>query len=143
MTISIVLEKGGQLPVYKTAGASCMDCFARISAMGGVSIPAHSRCLINLGFRIAIPEGYEGVIRPRSGLTMDGVDVAIGTIDSDYRGEVKACMINNSNGDYEIYSGDRICQLKIQPSEKVSLRVVDDLPKTKRGDGGFGSTGLN
>lgn len=144
MNISIFLEKGGKLPEYKTDGASCMDCFARISAVSGIKIPMHSRCLINLGFRIAIPFGYEGIIKPRSGLTSkDCVDVAIGTIDSDYRGEVKACVINNSNGDYEIHPDDRICQLDIQRSERIDWKIVSSLDETERGENGFGSTGLN
>ena len=141
--IEIKLQKGGQLPEYKTSGASCLDCFARVANLDGVNIPDGSRCLINLGFSIALPEGYEAVIRPRSGLTKRGVDVSLGTIDSDYRGEVMACLINNSGGAYTVHSGDRICQMKIQESKRFSWKPVSELPATERGSGGFGSTGIN
>ena len=140
MKIKIKPVEGGKLPVYKTEGAACADCYARLSAPL-ISIPKGKRCLVNLGFAIEVPEGYEAVIRPRSGLSKTGIDVAIGTIDWDYRGEVKACVINNTDGDLDIHNGERICQLKIQKAEQFKFRVVDTLSMTERGEKGFGSTG--
>ena len=98
--------------------------------------------MIPLGFAIELPEGYEAVIRPRSGLMRKGIDELIGTIDSDYRGEVMACLVNNTEGRVKIYNGDRICQMKIQVAEQFSFKVVDRLSETERGEGGFGSTGM-
>jgi dUTP pyrophosphatase len=96
---------------------------------------------IPLGFALELPEDYEAIIRPRSGMTSKGIDVAIGTIDSDYRGEVCACVINNTSQRIKINNGDRICQMKIQKSEKFTLVKKDTLSSTVRGNNGFGSTG--
>lgn len=137
----IKLIDGGKAPEYKTAGAACADCCARIPT-GEITLLAGKRMLVPLGFAIELPEGYEAVIRPRSGLTKKGIDSGIGTIDSDYRGELMVCAINNSGEDYKICNGDRICQIKIQPAEQVSFVPVEELSETKRGDGGFGHTGI-
>ena len=147
--IPIKLVEGGKLPVYKTMGAACCDCYARLNIKQGnevldyVVLFPKERKMIPLGFAIELPEGYEAVIRPRSGLMKNGVDEMIGTIDSDYRGEIMACLVNNSNERIRIYNGDRICQMKIQVAEQFSFVTVDTLSETERGDGGFGSTGIN
>jgi dUTP pyrophosphatase len=133
--------ENGKLPTFESAGAVCADCYARIGTQF-IKIPQHSRCLVNLGFAVAIPEGYEIVIRPRSGLTRIGVDIGIGTIDTDYRGEVKACVINNTCGDYVLNNGDRICQMALRPVQKMKIKVVKKLSATERGEKGFGSTGI-
>lgn len=137
--IPIKLIDGGRMPEKKTGGASCFDCYARMDYEG--CLMPHNRAIIPLGFAIELPECYEAVIRPRSGLTKKGIDETIGTIDSDYRGEVMACLINNSDNDFYILNGDRICQMKIQKSEKFKLVEKKDLTETLRGINGFGSTG--
>ena len=142
MDIKIKVFEGGKLPVYKTKGASCADCYARLEGKDFTVIFPNDRELIPLGFALELPEGYEAVIRPRSGMMSKGIDEAIGTIDSDYRGEVRACIINNTTQRIKIYNGDRICQMKIQESQQFNFKVVDELSETERGVGGFGSTGV-
>lgn len=139
--IKISVVDGGKAPEYKTAGAACADCYARLLTPY-IIIPAGSRCLINLGFRIELPSGFEAVIRPRSGLTKVAVDIGLGTIDCDYRGEVKACVINNTGHDYTVNNLDRICQMYIGPAKQYDFEIVDELSETVRGEGGFGSTGV-
>lgn len=138
--LGIYLFSDGIMPEYKTEGASGLDCHARL-ASDVIKIPKGSRCLVNLGFALELPRGYEGQIRPRSGGTSKGIDIGFGTIDWDFKGELKACVINNSGGDYEIHNGDRICQLVISKVERMSVIKVDELSETERGDKGFGSTG--
>ena len=142
MMIKIVVVDGGKVPQYMTEGAACADCFSRLPT-AYVVIPKDCRCLINLGFKIELPKGYEAVIRPRSGLSKVGLDIATGTIDSDYRGEVKALVINNTGGDYTVNNLDRICQMKIQKAEKHVFEIVNELSDSDRGSNGFGSTGLS
>lgn len=140
MQVKIKLIDGGKIPEYKTKGASCFDCYARLAA-DEIEVPAGKRVLVNLGFCLGLPDEYEAVIRPRSGYSKQSVDIAIGTIDSDYTGEVKACVVNNTGGTLEIKNGERICQMKIQKSERFSFKIVEELEDTERGDGGFGHTG--
>lgn len=140
-SIPIKLFDGGRMPEYKTEGASCADCYARIEK-GFVWIFPGEREMIPLGFALELPEGYEAVIRPRSGMMSKGIDEGIGTIDSDYRGEVYACLINNTPTKVKIENGDRICQMKIQSSEKFHFVSAQSLSDTARGTGGFGSTGI-
>lgn len=140
MDLNIKRIENGNLPVYKREGDACLDCFARL-ASETIKIPMGSRCLVNLGFAIELPPDWEGVIRPRSGLSLEGLDCAIGTIDSNYRGEVKAVLINNSKGDYTIRNGERVCQLAIRLAQEVHLHEVLELSETERGDNGFGSSG--
>ena len=128
------------MPEYKTAGAACADCYARL-VRPFITIPNKATTLINLGFAIELPEGYEAVIRPRSGLSKMGIVVATGTIDADFRGEVKACITNNTGGDFDIKNLERICQMKIQKAERFEFEAVDELSETERGENGFGSTG--
>ena len=138
--VKIKLIDGGKMPEYKTEGAACADCYARLMTPY-ITIPKGARCLVNLGFCMELPKGYEAVIRPRSGLTSKAIDNGIGTIDSDYRGEVKVCVINNTGEDIEIKNLERICQMKIQEAEQFKFVQVNELSETERGDGGFGHTG--
>lgn len=141
MNINIKLVDGGKTPIFKHELDACADCSARISAnTDAIAIPGHTRCLVNLGFAIEIPEGYEGVIRPRSGNSLNGIDIAIGTIDAGYRGEVKACVINNRQDPFIVHNGDRICQLAIRKTEKINFIEVNELSDSERGTDGFGST---
>lgn len=146
--MKIKLMEGGRTPQYKTKGAACCDCYARIephsdnSAVDYVTIFPGERALIPLGFAIELPEGYEAVIRPRSGLMKQGIDECIGTVDCDYRGEVSACLVNNSKERFKVFNGDRICQMKIQQAMQFEFELVDGLSETERGGNGFGSTGI-
>lgn len=142
MDIRIKLISGGKMPEYKTAGSACADCCARLPTEN-ITLLAKKQTTIPLGFAIEIPEGFEAVIRPRSGLaSKDMVYTIEGTIDSDYRGEVKAIVFNNSDEDFVIHNLDRICQMKIQEARQVRFMPVDELSETERGSGGFGHTGL-
>lgn len=137
MAIKVKLIEGGVMPVYKTAGAACADCYARVD----VNIPFGKRALVPLGFCIELPEGYEAEIRPRSGNSKHGVDVCQGTIDEDYRGEVMACVVNNLGEGLAVEKGSRVCQMKIQKAEQFKFVQVEELSETERGEGGFGHTG--
>lgn len=95
MNVKIKIIEGGKMSHYSRDGDACLDCHARIAA-GMINIPAHSRCLVNLGFALELPECYEAVVRPRSGLSKQGIDICVGTVDSNYRGEVKACVVNTT-----------------------------------------------
>lgn len=140
MNVKIVLEENGKLPVFKREGDACLDCYSAED----VTIEYGKRKLVNLGFKIAIPKGFEGQVRPRSGNTSKGVDIGLGTIDSNYRGTVKACVINKDEDKRSliITKGDRICQLAIRKTEDVELEVVTELDDTVRGENGFGSSGV-
>lgn len=143
MNIKIKVIENGKIPVFKRKGDACCDCYARLSDnLDSISIPPNSRCLVNLGFALELPEEYEAIIRPRSGLSSRYIDICIGTIDSNYRGEVKACIVNNSNGYFDVRSGDRICQLAIRKTEDIVFEQVENLSETNRGDNGFGSSGI-
>ena len=130
------------LPEYKTAGASGMDIAAAV--ITPIILKPLGRAAIPTGLKIAIPHGYEAQIRPRSGLALkDGIAVlnAPGTIDSDYRGEIKVIIINLSDKDFTITHGMRIAQMVFAPVTKGTLKVAAELDATERGEGGFGSTG--
>lgn len=141
MNVKIKILDGGKMPEYKRKGDACLDCYARIECKF-VTIPKGTRALIPLGFMLELPADYEAVVRPRSGLTSDYIDVAIGTCDENYRGELMANVINNSGEDFVISNGDRICQLAIREAPKVMFEVVDKLSESNRGDKGFGSSGV-
>lgn len=131
---------GLDLPAYATAGAAGMDI---VSAENIILRPG-SRHAVATGFAVAIPSGYEIQVRPRSGLALKhGVTVpnTPGTIDSDYRGELKVIMINLSDDNFPIQRGDRIAQLVLCPVTQGAWEEVDELDATERGAGGFGSTG--
>ena len=128
------------LPAYATDGAAGMD----VVAAETLTLPPAGRHAVATGFALAIPGGFEIQVRPRSGLALKhGITVpnTPGTIDSDYRGEVKIILINLSSEPFEIARGDRIAQLVLAPVTRAQWNEVDDLDATRRGEGGFGSTG--
>ncbi len=131
-----------QLPSYKSSGASGMDLMACIKSP--VTIRPKTSCLIPTGLSIAFSENYEIQIRPRSGLAAKN-NISVlntpGTIDSDYRGELKVIIYNHGKYDFLINNGDRIAQMILMPVVKMELEETRDLPETIRGKGGFGSTG--
>ncbi|MGD9657414.1 MAG: dUTP diphosphatase [Methylocystis sp.] len=136
---------GLPLPAYASEGAAGIDLYAALAPGQKLVLEPGARDLIPTGLSIALPPGYEGQVRPRSGLAAaHGVTVlnAPGTIDSDYRGEIKAILINLGAQAFEIVRGMRIAQLVIAPAPQATLVEVDDLDSTERGAGGFGSTGL-
>lgn len=134
-----ILDKNGKLPEYKTAMASGMDLY---SAQTAIILP-HEIRIIKTGIAIEVPKGYEGQIRPRSGLAVKGITVmnSPGTIDADYRGEVMVILINHSNVIFDIGIGDRIAQLVIAKVCQMKPIGVSELSESARGTGGFGSTG--
>jgi dUTP pyrophosphatase len=130
------------LPGYATSGSSGMDLRATVESE--VAIKPRERALIPCGFQIEIPQGFEAQVRPRSGLAIkQGVTVlnSPGTIDSDYRGEVKVILINFGQEEFVVKRGDRIAQMIIAPVTHVQLKEVETLTETSRGEGGFGHTG--
>ena len=133
-----------ELPSYATAGAAGMDL--RCAVDGVSTLEPGQRQLIPTGLALAIQAGYEGQVRPRSGLaTRHGLTVlnAPGTVDSDYRGEVCVLLVNLGNTPVTIARGDRIAQLVIAPCVQGKLLPVEELHETERGDGGFGHTGMS
>ena len=135
------LHKNIILPEYKTDGSSGMDLMANVEQT--VKILPGEQKLISTGIMVAIPEQYEIQIRPRSGLAAkNGISVlnTPGTIDSDYRGEIKVILINLGKDIFQINKNDRIAQMIVCPIIKVELKEVESLPETARGEGGFGST---
>ena len=132
--------EGLPLPAYETAGAAGMD----LRAAEAVTIPPGARHLVPTGLSIALPEGFEAQVRPRSGLAVKhGVTVlnAPGTIDCDYRGEVKVPLVNHGQEDFIIARGDRIAQMVIAPISRIIWSEMAALDETARGAGGFGSSG--
>jgi dUTP pyrophosphatase len=130
------------LPSYQTDGAAGLDLPAALAEP--VTIAPGKRMLIGTGWIVAIPPGCEGQVRPRSGLALrHGITVlnSPGTIDSDYRGEVKVVLINHGEEPFTVRPGDRIAQLVIAPVVRATLSVETSLPETARGQGGYGSTG--
>ena len=136
------LNESVSLPQYKTEGSSGMDLKANID--NPVIIKPNKTNLIPTGISIAIPNGYEIQIRPRSGLAAKN-NISVlntpGTIDADYRGEIKVILINLGDKNFKIEPHDRIAQMVLCPVLKAEMEEIDELPKTIRGDGGFGSTG--
>ena len=131
------------LPQYMTEGSSGMDLFASLAQE--VTLVPGERKLIPAGISVAIPEGFEGQIRPRSGLAIQkgiGIVNGPGTIDADYRGEVGVLLINFGKEPFTILNGDRIAQMVISPVTRAILEEVEDLPPTRRQGGGFGHTGI-
>jgi dUTP pyrophosphatase len=131
---------GLDLPAYATDGAAGMD----VLSAEDVTIPPAGRHAVATGLAVAIPPGFEIQVRPRSGLALKhGITVpnTPGTIDSDYRGELKVILINLGSEDFAIRRGDRIAQLVLAPVTRAAWLAVDELDQTARGEGGFGSTG--
>lgn len=129
-------------PSYQTDGAAGLDLAAAV--VDPVTLAPGDRALIATGWAVAIPEGFEGQVRPRSGLAWKhGITVlnAPGTIDADFRGELKVLLVNHGREPFVVRAGDRIAQLVIGAVARADLRVVDALDATTRGSGGYGSTG--
>jgi len=142
MEIKIVNKSNNELPAYSTKLSAGMDLRAFLPEP--VVLKPLERKLIPTGLYVEIPEGYEAQIRPRSGLALKkGITVlnSPGTIDADYRGEVGIILINLSNEDFVVESGERICQMIIASHETVQWNLVEKLEDTLRGEGGFGHTG--
>lgn len=140
--IKVVAKEGVSIPCYKTAGAAGADVCACVDSP--VVIKKGERKLIPIGLFFEIPEGYEIQLRPRSGLALkNGITVlnTPGTIDSDYRGELMALLINLGDEDFTVNNGDRIAQIIVAPVTLGDFKVVDKLSDTERGAGGYGSTG--
>lgn len=142
MTIKIVNHSDNALPAYETVLSAGMDIRADIEE--SITINSLERCLVPTGLFIELPAGFEAQIRPRSGLAAkNGVTVlnSPGTIDADYRGEIKVILVNLSNQPFTINHGDRIAQMIIAKHESITWEKVDNLNETQRGEGGFGHTG--
>ena len=136
------LSPSVQLPSYKTNGASGMDLMAFIEKP--IELEPGKSCLVPTGLSVAFPKQYEIQIRPRSGLAAKNNITVLntpGTIDSDYRGELKIILFNHGNENFLINNSDRIAQMILTPIIKMELQETDELPDTVRGEGGFGSTG--
>lgn len=143
MTEIRIITESGNIPAYETAGSAGMDL--RAVTDEPVVLKPGKRALIGTGLRIELPQGYEAQIRARSGLAIKyGICLinGIGTVDSDYRGEIRVALVNLGEEDFEIRNGDRIAQMVIMKYEKVTWKVADDLSETQRGEGGFGHTGV-
>ncbi len=140
VNVPIVLAEGTTLPEYATPGAAGVDLRSRKDLI----LRPMERAMVPTGLRVAIPDGFEAQIRPRSGLAIKhGISMVNtpGTIDSDYRGEIQVLLINLGQEDFSIAVGDRIAQMVICPVVQASFEVVMELTDTDRGEGGFGSTG--
>jgi dUTP pyrophosphatase len=144
ISVNIINNSDNQLPAYTTAGAAGMDIRANLSMP--VILQPLERTLIPTGLFIELPEGFEAQIRPRSGLAIrQGITClnSPGTVDSDYRGEIKVVLINLSNEPQELKHGDRIAQMVFSKVATAALQLVSGLTETSRGAGGFGHTGNN
>ncbi|MDY0290379.1 MAG: dUTP diphosphatase [Sphaerochaeta sp.] len=142
-TVRITLQAGASAPAYATLSSAGADLFACLEE--DMIIASGSYAKVPTGLSIALPQGFEAQVRPRSGLAAKaGVTVlnSPGTIDADYRGEVQVLLINHGEQDFTIHHGDRIAQLVIARYEKVSFHREERLDHTDRGQGGFGSTGV-
>ncbi len=141
--LSVINKSNNPLPVYQTQQSAGLDLNAFIDE--SIEIGPLDRKLVGTGLYIALPEGYEAMIRPRSGMALKhGITVlnTPGTIDADYRGEIKVLLINLSNEKFKISNGDRIAQMVVNKFEQVQFKLVDNLDSTERGAGGYGHTGI-
>lgn len=142
VTVKVLVSEGVTLPKYETSGSAGMDVRANISEP--IVLGSLERALVPTGIKMAIPEGYEVQVRPRSGLALKhGISMAnaVGTIDSDYRGEIGVILINLSKDEYVIQPQERIGQLVLNKVAQMEFEVVETLDETERGAGGFGHTG--
>lgn len=140
--VKVLISEGVELPKYETIGSAGMDVRANIKEP--ITLGSLERVLVPTGIKMAIPEGYEVQVRPRSGLALKhGISMAnaVGTIDSDYRGEIGVILINLSKDEYTIQPQERIGQLVLNKVAQMEFEVVDSLDETQRGSGGFGHTG--
>ena len=143
MIVKIINKSKNELPKYETLFSAGMDLRANLEE--SIVLKPFQRLVVKTGLFISLQQGYEAQIRPRSGLALKkGITVlnSPGTIDADYRGEIGVILINLSDSDFEINSGDRIAQMVIAKHETISWKVVDKLDDSVRGDKGFGSTGV-
>lgn len=143
MKVKIINSSQFPSPEYATSQSAGMDLRANIEE--NIVLRPLERAMVPTGLQIALPEGYEAEIRPRSGLAAkQGITVlnTPGTIDADYRGEIKVILVNLSNSPVEITRGERIAQMVVQRHERVEWELCESLGETLRGEGGFGSTGL-
>lgn len=143
MRIKIINKSSHPLPAYETLASAGMDLRANLDEV--ISLKPMERKLIPTGLFIELPLGFEAQIRPRSGLAFKfGISIvnAPGTIDADYRGEIKVLLVNLSQEDFQIQNGDRIAQMVIAKHEKAEWEQVDELSETERGAGGYGHTGV-
>lgn len=140
--IKIVNLSNNELPEYQTGGSAGMDLHAYLEEP--IEINPGERVLVRTGIYIELPDGFEAQIRPRSGLALKfGITVlnTPGTIDADYRGEIKVLLINHSTGTFKVVNGDRIAQMVVSKYEKISWISVTEIESTQRNDGGYGHTG--
>ncbi len=144
LKVKIINRSGHELPAYETNESAGMDVRAAIEEP--VTLQSLDRALIPTGLRVQLPAGYEMQIRPRSGLALrHGLTLANspGTVDADYRGEIGVIVINLGREPFTINPGERICQMVVAPYTRVEWEPVGEIDETRRGDGGFGHTGLN
>lgn len=144
ITVPVQNESDFDLPTYATKAAAGADLKAAIQT--ALTLQPLERKIVPTGLKIALPEGYEAQVRPRSGLAAKhGITVlnAPGTIDSDYRGEIGVILVNLSNSAFTIEPGERIAQLVVAKFEQIDWKLTQELTETARGEGGFGSTGKN
>jgi dUTP pyrophosphatase len=144
ISVNIVNRSSNELPAYATEGSAGMDLRANLEET--LTLQSLERKLVPTGLFIELPDCYEAQVRPRSGLAIKQGITCLntpGTIDSDYRGEIKVILINLSNEPQQVHHGDRIAQMVIAKVEKASLQLVEQLNDTRRGEGGFGHTGKN
>jgi dUTP pyrophosphatase len=138
LVVPVLLDAGGALPAYASAGAAGAD----LRASEALEIAAGSRAAVATGVRLEIPPGHVGLVWPRSGLAVrHGIDTLAGVIDSDYRGELKVVLVNHGDEPFRIAPGDRVAQLLVQRVERVRFTATEQVADTARGSGGFGSTG--
>jgi dUTP pyrophosphatase len=140
IAVPVVLSEDARLPEYQTSGSAGMD----VRSSEAVELAPMERKLVPTGIRIAVPPGYEAQMRPRSGLAIKhGISMVNtpGTIDSDYRGELRVILINLGQESVRLEKGERIAQMVLCPVVRAELTPTDELPETERGEGGFGSTG--
>lgn len=141
LEVNIINKSRHPLPMYETRLSAGCDLRANIDEP--FVLHCGERAVVNTGIHIALPDGYEAQVRGRSGLNAKkGVIVPTGTIDADYRGEIKVVIYNLGNSDFSVFDGDRIAQLVISPVVQAKFNEVADLDTTERGAGGFGSTGI-
>ena len=138
------LDARATIPKYHTEGAAAFDMCAVVDEGKNIIVAPHSQEILSTGLSMAIPQGYELRISPRSGQAAHhriSIRNSPGIIDADYRGEIKIIFVNNSDDIFTINTGDRICQVKLSMAPRALFEEVDELPETDRGAGGFGSTG--
>lgn len=139
MGFKVKLVNDGMMPQKQHENDACFDCYANEE----IVVNPGSVSKVSLGFTLGLPNNYEAIIRPRSGLTSKGIIIMIGTIDSNYRGEVCAIVFNTTNTPFTVHRNDRVCQMAIREIMPIqNLEQVEELDATDRGDNGFGSTGL-